>query len=129
MSKPDKFAIARTLREIGMLLELKGENRFKARAYETGAAALEAVAEDVGTLIEQKRLTKVQGIGEKLATSIIEIYKTGKSSFLERLHEEMPPGIIELSQIKGMSPKRVQQLQESLKITTIAELKAACRSR
>jgi DNA polymerase (family 10) len=128
MSKPDKFAIARTLREIGMLLELKGENRFKARAYETGAAALEAVAEDVGTLIEQKRLTKVQGIGEKLATSIIEIYKTGKSSFLERLHEEMPPGIIELSQIKGMSPKRVQQLQESLKITTIAELKAACQA-
>ncbi len=59
----DKFAIASALREIGILLELKGENPYKARAYENGAAAVEGIAEDLGQVVDEKRLTKYKGIG------------------------------------------------------------------
>ena len=93
----DKFAVARVLREIGLLLELKGENKFRARAYETGARAVEALREDLGTLIDERRLTNSQGIGPALAATIAEIWSTGRSQQPERLCTELPPGEGELA--------------------------------
>lgn len=122
----DKFAIASALREIGILLELKGENPYKARAYENGAAAVEAIAEDLAQVIDQKRLTKYKGIGDALAAKIAELHHTGRSTLLEELRNELPPGIIELSQIPGLSTKKVQLLHDALGITSIAELQLAC---
>ncbi|MBS1956507.1 MAG: DNA polymerase/3'-5' exonuclease PolX [Cyanobacteria bacterium SZAS-4] len=122
----DKFAIASALREIGILLELKGENPYKARAYENGAAAVEGIAEELGQLVDEKRLTKYKGIGEALASKIAELYNTGRSSLLEELRAELPPGIIELSQIPGLSTKKVQMLHDALGISSIAELQMAC---
>jgi DNA polymerase (family X) len=122
----DKFSIASALREIGVLLELKGENPYKVRAYENGAAAVEGIAEDIGQLVDDKRLTKVRGIGDALAAKIGELYNTGHSILLDELRSELPPGIIELSQIPGLSTKKVQALYDALGITTIGELQAAC---
>jgi len=68
----DKFAIARSLREIGILLKLKGENPFRARAYELGAAAVEELREELGSLIAERRLTELAGIGPALAATIVE---------------------------------------------------------
>lgn len=121
----DKFAVARMLREIGLLLELKGENRFRARAYEMGARAIEELREDLGTLLDERRLTEVPGIGAALATSVGEIFTTGRSALLERLRQELPKGALELSEIPGLSLKKMLQLGAELGIDSVAALKHA----
>jgi DNA polymerase (family 10) len=122
---PDKFAIAAALQEIGTLLELKGGEYFKARAYRNGARAVAELSEDVGKLIKENRLTFVKGIGYALAKQIEELYTGGESSFLNQLRTELPPGLIELSNVPGMTVKKVARLNEALGITTVEQLKAA----
>ena len=121
----DKFAIAAALQEIGTLLELKGGEYFKARAYRNGARAVAELSEDVGKLIKENRLTFVKGIGYALAKQIEELYTGGESSFLNKLRAELPPGIIELANIPGLTVKRVARLHDALGITTVEQLKAA----
>jgi len=127
MPKPikDKFAIAAVLQEIGIRLELKGGQYFKARAYKLGARSIAEVREDLGKLIKENRLTFVKGIGYALAKQIEQLYTTGESSMLNELREQMPPGIVELSKVRGLNVKKVEQLHEALGISTIDELKAA----
>ncbi|WP_242340374.1 MULTISPECIES: DNA polymerase/3'-5' exonuclease PolX [unclassified Anaeromyxobacter] len=122
----DKFAIARSLRELGTLLELEGENPFKVRAYENGARAVEAL-EDLGARVEAGRLTEVPGIGEALAKKIAELHRTGRLELLERLRAKHPPGILELLQVPDLGPKKIAALHAALGIGTVAELEAACR--
>src|SRR6266550_5271138 len=124
----DKFAIAAALQEIGTLLELKGGEYFKARAYRNGARAVAELSEDIGKLIKQNRLTFVKGIGFAIAKQIEELYTSGESSFLKKLRAELPPGIIELGNVPGLSVKKVERLHEALGISTVEELKAACEA-
>src|SRR5437588_6584441 len=130
MPKPmkDKFAIAAALQEIGTRLELKGGQYFKARAYKLGARSLAEVTEDLGKLIKENRLTFVKGIGYALARQIEELYTTGQSSLLNQLRAEMPPGIVELSNVRGLTVKKVEQLHEALGVSTVDELKAAAET-
>ena len=131
MTKPitDKFAIAAALKEIGALLELKGGGEyFKARAYKAGARSVAELSEDLGKLIKQNRLTFVKGIGQGLAKQIEELYTTGQSSLLNELRGEVPPGIVELSAVRGLNVKKVQLLHEALGISTVKELKAAAEA-
>ena len=121
----DKFAIAAALQEIGTLLDLKGGEYFKARAYRNGARAVGELSEDVGRLIKENRLTFVKGIGYALAKQIEELYTGGESSFLNKLRTELPPGIIELANVPGLTVKKVARLHEALGITTVEQLKAA----
>jgi DNA polymerase (family 10) len=127
MPKPikDKFAIAAVLQEIGTRLELKGGEYFKARAYKLGARSIAEVSEDLGKLIKENRLTFVKGIGNALAKQIEQLYSRGESSMLNELREQMPPGIVELSKVRGLNVKKVERLHEALGISTIDELKAA----
>jgi DNA polymerase (family 10) len=125
----DKFAIAAALQEISSLLELKGGvSRFKARAYQTGARAIAAVAGDIGKLIQDNRLTAIPGIGNALASQIKQLHLTGTSSVLEGLRKEFPPGIIELSGLPGLSIARIANLHEALGVASIAELQAAAEA-
>src|SRR5947207_1745301 len=111
-----------------MLLEITGENRFRARAYESGARALEELREDLGALVDGRRLTEVRGIGPALAAQIAELWATGRSSQLERLRAEVPPGSLELMQVPNLGFKKVVALHAALGISSIAELKAACEA-
>ncbi|MGK4008866.1 DNA polymerase/3'-5' exonuclease PolX [Sorangium sp. So ce1036] len=122
----DKLDIARALREIALLLQLKGENPFKARAYDTGAQALEELTDDLGALVAEKKLTSVRGIGAALAGQIAELFQTGRSEQLEALRAELPRGVLELSQVPGMTLKRIKALHEALGIGSVEELKQAC---
>src|SRR5438270_7390244 len=130
MMKPmkDKLAIAAELQEIGTRLELKSGEYFKARAYKLGARSIAEVTEDLGKLIKENRLTFVKGIGYALAKQIEELYTTGESSLLNQLRAEMPPGIDELSNVRGLKPKKVDRLHEALGISTVEELKAAAEA-
>ena len=122
----DKFAIAATLQEIAALLELKGgKDRFKARAYQNGARVVAGMAEDVGAVIKENRLTAMRGIGDALASQIKQLFLTGESSVLRALKHEFPPGIIELSGVPGLSVNKIKTLHEALGITSVAELEDA----
>jgi DNA polymerase (family 10) len=125
----DKFAIAAALQEIAALLELKGgKDRFKARAYQTGARVVAGMSEDVGDVVLGNRLTSIRGIGGALASQIEQLYLTGESSVLRGLKKEFPPGVIELSGVPGLSISKIKILHEAVGITSIAELKAAAEA-
>ena len=126
--RPDKYAIAAALQEIGTLLELKGGEYFKARAYKLGSRSVAELSEDPGKLIKENRLTFVKGIGYALAKQIEELYTTGQSAFLNELRAKFPPGIVELSNVRGLNVKKVDQLHRALGITTIEELRAAAEA-
>src|SRR5882672_10029080 len=102
----DKLAIAAALQEIGRLLELKGGQYFKARAYKYGSRAVAELTEDIGKLIKKNRLTFVKGVGYTLAKQIQDLYTTGQSTLLNKLRAEFPPGIIELGNVPGLSVKK-----------------------
>lgn len=123
-----KNEIADVLTEIGTLLELKGENPFKVRAYQTGARALEAIEEaELARLIEQEELPSVKGIGEALAQKISELHRTGRLEFFEKLKATVEPGLVELLQIPGLGPKKIRALHDRLGIADIAALTRACQ--
>jgi DNA polymerase (family 10) len=123
-----KNEIADVLQEIGMLLELKGENPFKVRAYQTGARALEAIEEaELVRLIQAEELKTVKGIGDALSQKITELHTTGKLEFFEKLKASVEPGLVELVQIPGLGPKKIRALRDKLGITNIAALTKACQ--
>jgi DNA polymerase (family 10) len=123
----DRFAVASALREMGRLLEARGDSPFRVRAYERGARAVEGVA-DLGALVEQDRLREVPGIGPVLAAAVAALHRTGRSERLERLRAQLPPGILELSLIPGMTRKRILALHQALGIRSLQDLKDACEA-
>ena len=123
----DRFDIAAALREIAGLLRIKGENPFKTQAYERGASALENLEGDLDALVKAGRLTEITGIGSALAAIIEEIYHSGECWMLQQLRQELPPGAVELSQVPGLSLKKIIALHDALHIESVAELKSACQ--
>jgi len=121
----DAREVARILDEIASLLELKGENPFKIRAYENAARALEGLTEDLGVRVEAGTLTEVRGIGESIALRITELWKTGRMKYHQELLAAVPPGYADMVRVPGLGAKRVRLLGEKLEITSLAELKAA----
>src|SRR2546428_13102519 len=99
----DRFSIAAALREIGRLLQVKGDNPFKSRAYERAAAALEAFDGDLDVLVQNRRLTEISGAGPGLAAAIEELHRTGRSAVLEQLGRALPPGVAKLRAVPGLT--------------------------
>lgn len=124
----NKAEIADILNDIAVLLELKGENPFKVRAYQSGARALETLSDDLGELIAQDKLGGVKGIGAALVQKITELYETGKLEYYEKLRASVPPGLLELMEIPGVGAKKVRALHDKLGVDSIASLTAACEA-
>lgn len=123
----NKTEIAAVLTEIGTLLELKGENPFKIRAYQAGARVVESLGEgELGQRVEAGTLREVKGIGEALAQKITELHTTGRLEFFEKLSASVPAGMAEILRIPGLGAKKARALQEKLGIDTVAKLRAAC---
>ena len=122
-----KGEIADILKEIGIFLELKGENPFKTRAYQNGARTLENLSEPLEILIEEKRLSKIKGIGSALAEKITELATTGNLAYYDKLKASIPEGLIAMLNIPGLGPKKVKVVHEKLGIDTIEALEAACK--
>ncbi len=120
--------IAAIFEEIADLLDIQGANPFRIRAYRNAARTAANLATDIRTLVEQGAdLKALPGIGNDLAAKITEIVQTGKSSFLERLHKEVPPAVTELLKIPGLGPKRVRMLYQDLEVQTLEQLLRAGR--
>ena len=125
----DKEKVAEILVEIGTLLELKGENPFKTRAYANGARIIEGLNEPLAKIVAEKRLGEIKGIGEALEQKITELVETGKLKYYEELKASIPPGLIEMLEISGLGPKKIQAMNKQLGVDSIEKLEAACKAR
>ncbi len=123
----DKEQVAEILVEIGTLLELKGENPFKTRAYTNAARTIESLTEPLARVVEEKRLGDIKGIGDALQQKITELVTTGKLKYYEELKASLPPGLTAMLQIPGVGPKKVKAVYDKLGVDSIEKLEAACK--
>ena len=122
----DKDRVADILVEIGTLLELKGENPFKTRAYANAARTIQGLHEPLEKIVAEKRLGEIKGVGVALEQKITELMETGRLKYYEDLKAALPPGLVELLDISGLGPKKIQVLSQKLGVDSIAKLEAAC---
>lgn len=118
--------IAAVLDEIALLLELKGENPFKTRAYRTGAETVRNFQGDIIAMAAANNLHDIKGIGKALQEKLHELASTGKLEFHQNLRSEFPPGLFDLFGIQGLGPKKIRALYQQLGIDSIDALKTAC---
>jgi DNA polymerase (family 10) len=118
--------IVGVLEEIGTLLEIKGENPFKSRAYFNAARALAGI-EDLEGVVAQGKLRQIKGIGEAIAAKVTEYLSTGEIDYYEELKREIPGSLLELTAVPNLGPKKIKALFEDLHITNVGELEYACR--
>jgi len=114
--------IASILEEIALLLELKGENHFKTRAYRTGAEIVLNSEADIIGLAKKDKLTGIKGIGAALQQKITELVQTGKLEFYENLKADFPPTLFDLFGISGLGPKKIKALYDQLNIDSMLSL-------
>jgi len=122
----DNAAIARVLREIADLLEIKDENPFKIRAYRNGADIASNHPHEFATL-DEAGLREIPGIGKDLAARIREIAETGDTDYHRELIAEFPPTILDLLNLQGVGPKTVATLYRELDIRTLDDLERAAQ--
>ena len=122
-----KETVIKILEEIAVLLELVGENQFKSRAYQKAARNLEKLDTDLISLVNENKLSEVEGIGEALNKKITELIHTGKLAYYESLKNSIPPGHLEMLKIHGLGPKKIHALYKQLGIKTVGELEYACQ--
>ncbi len=115
------------LESISRLLELKGENPFKIRAYTNAARALETFSGNFPSLVEEKRLEELEGIGSAIAKKIEEFATTGALGYYQELRSSFPDTLSELFELQGLGAKKIKVLWETLKVKSISDLEAACR--
>lgn len=118
--------LVKLLRNASILLQIKGENIFKANAYSNAADIIESLQLDVVELVRNGKLSEIKGFGEALVKKITEYVQTGKISFYEKLIAEVPEELIKITKIPGIGPKKTKQLYEQLGIRTIEDLEKAC---
>ena len=124
----DKAQIIGILKDIAVLLELKGENSFKIRAYQSGARVLERLEENFDTILQGGKIATLQGIGQALALKIETLYHKGHLPFYDNLKASIAPGLIDFLEIPGLGGKKVKHIHDALGIETIEALKVACES-
>lgn len=125
-AKLGKEEIAGILESIALLLELKGENPFKIRAYVNAARALEDFPGDLAKWAEEKRLEEIPGVGKAIADKVGHLALEGRLPFYEDLKAAFPPTIFELFELQGLGAKKVKALHEQLGVSSIEQLEAAC---
>lgn len=120
--------IAEIFTEIADLLEIQDANPFRIRAYRNAARIVSEYPRDLRAIVQKgEPLKGIPGIGEDLASKIVEIVSSGSCGLLQRLHKELPPAITELLHIPGLGPRRVKALYHNLEILTLDQLYAAAR--
>ena len=124
----DKKDIIEVLERIGTMMEIKGENPFKIRAYSAGARTLQTMEEDLGEVIEEGRLGDIPGIGKALTEKIETLYATGELEFYDKLVASVPSGLMDLLDIPGLGGKKIKVLHEQLNVDSIESLTEVCQA-
>ncbi len=124
----DTARVARILDEMGTLLEIRGENPFRCRAYHNAAQALKGLPSDLSEAIADGSLAEVPGIGETILAKITELVTTGQLRAFEKLKKETPPGLVALLRVPGLGPKKIKALHDALKVESLADLRKVVQS-
>ena len=126
MTNPD---IARAFERLAMLLELDGANPFRVRAYREAARVIGEAAEPLAAKVDaEDGLEELPGIGKDLAQKIRDLVRTGTTALYEDMKKKFPPGLLELTDVQGLGPKRVRALFDRLGIASRADLERAARA-
>ncbi|MFO8010422.1 MAG: DNA polymerase/3'-5' exonuclease PolX [Dehalococcoidia bacterium] len=119
--------VAAIFDELADLLEIQGANEFRVRAYRSAARNVSSLPHSVAEMVAQNEdLSRLPGIGKELAGKIEEITRAGALSQLEKLKKEVPSGLLEITHLAGLGPKRTKALYQQLGITDVEELRKAC---
>lgn len=125
MNKKD---VVEALEEIAVLLELKGENPFKARAYTNAARALSQWEGSLEAMVKEGRLGEIKGFGDALQQKVAELAATGKLNYLENLKASVPKGMLAMLEIPGLGPKKINLLRQKLGVVSLEALETACQA-
>src|SRR4051794_2330939 len=120
--------VAQVLDEMGTLLEVRGENPFRCRAYHAAAQALRGLPQDLSAMIADGTLAEVPGIGETMLAKISQLATTGQLPAYEDLRRDTPPGLVALLRVPGLGPKKIKALYDTLKVESLADLRAAAQA-
>ncbi len=123
-----KLEVADLFEQIADLLELKGENPFRIRAYERAALNLRNLTGDLAEMAASGSLEEIPGIGKDLAAKIEEILSTGRLLFLEKLKSQVPEGLVTLMSVPGIGPKTAKLVYGRFKVKSIRELEELVRA-
>lgn len=123
----DNAAVARLFGEIAEILELKGDNIFKIRAYEKAARVIESLPEPIESYSRRGELEAIPGIGKGIAEKIKEYLESGSISFHRELLDEFPPQLLAMLRVPGLGPRKVAFLYGEAKISSLEELERAAR--
>lgn len=121
----DNYAIADQLSLLSKLMDIHGENAFKSKSYSSAAFALEKLPQQIADL-SQEKIYQIKGIGESVGAKVIELITTGELQQLKSYLAKTPAGVLEMMNIKGLGPKKINVLWKELDIDTIEDLRAAC---
>lgn len=115
--------------EIADLLELKGENPFKVRAYRQAAKTIKHLPEELSKIRREGRLEEIPGIGKNLSEKISELLSTGTCQFYEKLKKEVPTSLRELLALPGLGAKSIRLIHENLQVKNIEDLEKAAKEK
>lgn len=122
----DKSEVAAVLEEIAVLLELQGENPFRANSYARAGRNIAQLEGNIDDIVAAGTLGDVPGIGETLRDKITTLVTTGKLPFYDDLRAKTPAGWLQMLRLPGMGPKKVKALSDQLGIDDLVKLKEAC---
>ncbi len=124
----ENFEIARTLRELAVLLEIQGANPFRVRAYRNAVQTINGLTRSLASMLEAgEDLTALPDIGKNVASHIQELVDTGKLQRIEEITTEFPRELVDLVRLDGVGPKKARKLWDELRVSTVDELEAAVR--
>ena len=122
----DKREISQMFEEIALMLDLKGENPFKSKAYINAARTIELLERDISDYVVEGRLEEIKGIGKAIGEKLIEIVNTGRLKYYDELRASIPEGLFDMLKIPGLGTKKVKAIYEKLVVKSIGELEYAC---
>lgn len=125
---PSNQDVAKKLQEVFKLMQLAGENRFKAIAFDKASITVSGLSDDINEYINEKKLTDIKGIGKSIAEDIYTYAETGSMPVLEALQEKVPSGLIKWTEISGLGPKNILKIHKEFGISEIEELKQIIES-
>ena len=124
----DSRSAAHVLSEIAAFLAFRAENRFKARAYTNAAKAILSLnSDDLTPLYRSGELARVRGLGKSTLGVVADLIENGESTYLEQLRQRVPEGVLELLDVPGLTPVKIQQIHEALGVESLEQLEAAAR--
>ncbi|MTI79718.1 MAG: DNA polymerase/3'-5' exonuclease PolX [Firmicutes bacterium] len=123
------FEIAWVFYKMADILELKGADFFKIKAYRNAARIISRQEQSVEEMVQQKTFDKLSGIGKAISTKTKEIIETGTCKAYQELLQEVPEGVLEIRSLPGIGPKKARVLYQELKITSLEELEQAAKKR